>query len=216
MKLMVVVCGVVAGVFVGTVALAGTGDLPERPPERLGSPGTVALGGYAGFHRGSATSDGQQFGGFGVTVAPLLDVFVLDRVSLGVSFPVAYSESESRSEGVTATTRATSIGPSARLGYYIPLGERVALWPVLSAAMGHVSAKSTATHDGVREESAFSARSQSLGIEAQILVHVGDGCFLRAVPAGGLASWTSSTGGGMLGGPFGVGGSLLFGFGGWI
>jgi len=75
------------------------------------------------------TSRGTHFG-----LAPSLDVFVTDRLSLGGRghidyFSSRYDSSGAGMGGLEATGYGVGLWP--RVGYVVPLGEAVALWPRL-------------------------------------------------------------------------------------
>jgi hypothetical protein len=61
-----------------------------------------------------------------ITVRPRLDYFVLDHLSVGGSVEFGYTVGTSYS---VTSQHTVSIGP--RIGYEIPLGDRISLWPNL-------------------------------------------------------------------------------------
>jgi len=213
MKLMVVFWGVSVAMVTTTAALAGSGPMPiDEKPSIVGS-GSVALGGYASLSRDSVTRDSMKSSVFGVTVAPLLDVFVADRVSMGggvalLSFRATNEDSGSRTDANVLVVR-----PTFRLGWYVPLGERVGFWPIAHVGYGYAHSRSTSTNGSESTSATSEGRNTSIGLDAQIVFHVGDGWFVRAVPA---AAYVSSGSAGGVGAPIGLLGGFLLGFGGFV
>jgi hypothetical protein len=214
MRRMVVVSSVCVVLAAATAALA------EERPESGGVPfagaGQVALGGYGTVSRNSTSQDGATYTTTGVTVAPLADVFVLDRVSVGAGLTFGYMRSQSDANGTHADARTVLARPTLRLGWYLPLGEKVGFWPVVSLGYGYASSDGTSTTGSVTTGGSSHAKSSAIGLDAQLVFHVADRWFVRAVPAAGYVSSGSGAGIGAVGASTGLLGGFLVGLGGWM
>jgi len=185
----------------GVCVMIGTAEsarADEGLATRFGTPGTVAMSGsLQGFYvkNGDATTKG-----LGTTAS--VDVFVVPGLSLGVSGLAFYA----KNGDVGGSARAVMEGGGLRVGYYVPLGERVGLWPMVSAEVEHLS---IADGDGVQRGSSDTKQVRLLG---NILFHVDRGWFLTVTP--GLLTYSTSSGDiGILGS---AGPSLAVGFGGYF
>jgi hypothetical protein len=100
----------------------------SAPPDPFGMPGSRALGFVVDI---GAANSGLPSRPVGLGVRTTLDTFVLDRVSIGASFGFEYAT-------VYGSFYNLSGGP--RLGYALRLGDKLALWPIvtLSYAAGTV------------------------------------------------------------------------------
>ena len=157
MKLMVAVWGAFLTLATTTAALAADGVEERRT---MASSGNVALGGYASLSRDSANNDAAKTSVFGVTVSPLLDVFVADRVSIGAGLTFLAFRGSSDQGTEHGEARTMIVRPTFRLGWYIPLGDRVGFWPIAQAGYGY--ARSTNTNNEGTQTS--EARSTAIGL----------------------------------------------------
>lgn len=116
---------------VGVVMLASTSALAVDV-------GTVAVSGSFGASanafEGNASGSSK---GASVTVLPSVDVIVGRGWSLGVSAPIVWQQSSNQAtNGRTTEFSTTAVQPGLQVGYYIPIGEWAAIWPVARASYG--------------------------------------------------------------------------------
>lgn len=122
-----------AVVIVPTVASAD-----EIAP--LEDPGTVALG-FAAIvgqsHGNQTVADGSRAS---VDVTQLMgslraEVFVTPIVTLGAAVDGGWTHVSANGDGIA---HALFVSPTARLGFYAPLSERVGFWPYVYGGVVHV------------------------------------------------------------------------------
>jgi hypothetical protein len=85
--------------------------------------------------------NGVPYHAVALSFTPSVDVFVTDRLTVGGSLAIGYDRLESvpsGSPGDTMTLRdhSESVGLSPRVGYVVPLGGWLALWPRLEVGFG--------------------------------------------------------------------------------
>jgi acyl-CoA dehydrogenase len=103
---------------------------PEPPAPRFGERGELVMTGdsYAGVS--STERDGSDAKSFSVTVSPALDYFVAKNLSVGLNASFGYGDSQgygADSSLVETKTTSASFGPA--IGYNVPLGDALSLWP---------------------------------------------------------------------------------------
>jgi hypothetical protein len=151
---------------------------PAPAPEaaRFGTSGVLSIS--SDFQAGikgqlfSAPSGGDPNGLFSVTLAPALDYFVADHVSLGGQVVLLYA----RNGGAKLT--AFGLGP--RIGYEFPLSEKVSLWPKLSIIYATANVDSGVSTLG--GSVTFDGWSLAVDVFAPLLFHVVPHFFLGFGP----------------------------------
>jgi hypothetical protein len=131
--------------YLGQLRSAGFGWFGTAPPP------TVGQGGIFGYEHGSdvrpmmldaTTSANVHVTTDTIWIAPAFDYFIARRVSLGASLGLLYSNigvsGPSVFKGEKADALLLSIVP--RVGYVVPITDRLALWPRL--AVGYTTAAS--------------------------------------------------------------------------
>ncbi|MGD0525842.1 MAG: hypothetical protein ABSE49_11895 [Polyangiaceae bacterium] len=80
---------------------------------------------------GGATYSNNGGSQVGISLAPAADYFVIDNLSLGLELLFGYgSYSPPSTPGVTTkSTNVTEYGIAPRVGYNIPIGDTLSLWP---------------------------------------------------------------------------------------
>jgi hypothetical protein len=112
---------------------------PDRPLPRFGEAGEFVV--TTGAHLGvSSTSwDGSDAKRFAVGVQPSLDYFFVRNLSLGIGIDVATSDSQGYgADSSLVRTKSLLLGGGARVGYNIPFGSRVSLYPHLTFGVHRV------------------------------------------------------------------------------
>lgn len=181
------------------VAIACSGLLLTTAVGARASERTIAIGGnLSASHMdlrvdGAPTMRATQIGG-----TPTLDVLTAGGLTLGISAQFARSSYENM--------RATYVQPAAQVGYFVPIGEYAAFWPIARAGYGF----SWTRHELPTGVSETSTRTLELSLIPQVLLMPTKSFFVRFAP--GMVSYRSTTldargGGGILGfGPtFGLG-----------
>jgi hypothetical protein len=141
------------------VALAGARARADGGP-RFGEQGGFAfggdfgLGGEQGLDHGYATEVDLE-------LDPALDVFVARRVSLGVGSTLSYSFART-----SPSSSLVSISP--RVGYALPLGRLLVLWPRLSFDMAYAT-------DSGGEHHRILASTLFVPVDAFVLSHLAVG-----------------------------------------
>lgn len=146
--------------------LAGvrTGQPPHfgASPGEIGSAagiGSVGWGGAIGYNKSSytttwgaetatpltSTSTSESF-----WFAPAVDVFVARRVSIGVAAGVLFSRSRFDATGTQSDyeVETLSVAAAPRVGYVVPLGQRLSFWPRLGLALSASEQSGTVAPDG--------------------------------------------------------------------
>lgn len=197
---------VAVGVSSATYATSGAAQADEGA-KSFGDPGTVVMSGSFSGSYSHDQSEQRDMTTKAVSTSAMVDVFVVPNVSVGVSGSFGYGKSTYPDlAGQDRNNRFYSGSGALRVGYYLPLGERVGLWPVVSAAINRTNFLGD---DGGE----LDVRGRSVSAIAQIVFHVAPHWFLRVAP--GLVAYSTSKGVG--GGP-GIGASAPFlgvGFGGY-
>jgi hypothetical protein len=117
--------------FLGVLTSASSSFGPVAPPAFSG------LVGYERYETKVPVANGLVITVNTVSVAPSLDVFVANRVSLGLTAGFAYGwgGQQMPAEGGAVSERGTAytFGIAPRVGYVVPLGAGFSLWPRLGA-----------------------------------------------------------------------------------
>jgi len=155
-----------------TLGVAGgaAGEAPES--KRFGDRGQLVLNGdlaiTAGHRWGEGNGSLNDFTFF--SVRPSVDYFVLEGLSLGVTLGLGGSFGEN--------SDFTEVGAGLRVGYALPLGERVSLWPRLGASLYHQNIQS---QFGGREQE-DSASIGRVDLFTPLLVHPTSSFFIGLGP----------------------------------
>ena len=166
---------------------AGTLALDQLSGFRTSSAGGFGYAAPLGFGFQSLHAEGVA-GGPAVTqrvttfyVAPSLDVFVLDRFSVGGLVEFAWQNQSleltppggaSTKTGLAATTSFTVL---PRIGYLIPLGDRVAIWPRLGVGYGSLQTPIDAVGK-------VTTGSLLVDVDVGLLYRIDETFFLRIAP----------------------------------
>jgi len=205
--------------LLGMGAVAWSIDARADQDKKLGDPGTVAIGGQAGggVSRDDAmgTMRTQQWGISGALIG---DVFIAKNLSLGAVGAGTHFFTRGVSSTGSTKTNGNAAMVAARLGYYLPISERVGFWPVLQ--VGHEHQWSSIAYSDGFDDTTGPAVSWTGGLSAQILVHLSEHLYLRAVPGGLVARSTKVPRGTehVHASSFSMGwnGMMMFGLGGWF
>lgn len=85
-----------------------------------------------------------------VSVAPALDVFVIDNLSIGGTVFGTYGNSQGYgADGSLVRTESTRFGGAARIGYAIPLGRLLSLYPVVTLGVETLRTEHSVVTGGV-------------------------------------------------------------------
>jgi hypothetical protein len=174
-------------------------DRSAKPPSALGTAGTVVLSDLLGLGAGSApqvglgasgalqpmmtgwlvyqksetTMRGTSYRLTTFALAPTLDVFIADRVSLGGQL-TAFHTSFDSDPSYSNTSSLTGAGLRPRLGYVVPLGDTLAFWPRAFGAIAVAGRKETITAlDGTPHVSSDTLLSWSVGAEGDLVARLG-------------------------------------------
>lgn len=144
-------------------------------------PGTIAVGGSvsigASRFEGNATGTSNGGGGGGLVS---VDVFVGSGLTVGLVAEASYHKWKSeRFDGTSSESRNMFVVPGLQVGYYVPLGDHAAFWPVVRASYGFGR---DYTKDSNGSEQGPSATVVSLSAEPQVMWLPTDRFFLRFTP----------------------------------
>lgn len=107
-------------------------SLFEPPPLPFGAPGEIAISGTSGLGAGYTSYSGSKASSLSFSFGPAVDVFVARNVSIGLSATIAYSDAQGYgADGSLVKTTTTNLSGAARVGYNVPLGASLSLWPRL-------------------------------------------------------------------------------------
>jgi len=114
-----------------------------------------------------------------VNLAPALDYFLAENVSIGVDSFVAYGKSTAiDAAGDTVHASSTSFGFGPRFGVNLPLTHALSLWPVMEFGSGTVDSSQSST-SGVNQHS---RQRTWIALTAPLLVHPATHFFFGAGP----------------------------------
>jgi hypothetical protein len=164
---------------------------------KLGDPGTTSISGSVGAQHHKQTEPTGQTTQTAIGTLALLDHFVAPNVSVGVGVGASMG-------GDTPTRRLAAMG-SLRAGYFIPLGERAAFWPMARVGLGRQWIEGTAVGSSVEA-----------GVDVQLTYAISDHLYLRAIPGGVAAHFFKSDGASARALSAGFNTIMFFGIGGWF
>jgi hypothetical protein len=203
-----VVCAVIA--TSNFAAAQETAAAQEEDEKEFGDPGVVVLGGALHASYSKATNDGHTNVSKGLGTAASADVFVARGLSFGLSGSFTTGRSSTELPGGTIDYTSYVGGGALRVGYYVPLGPRVGLWPMISAGVMHAE-----VHTDIAMVGPTDGNMKQLSVLANILFHVDHGWFLSVTP--GMVAYSTSTNGVAMSALGGVGVPYVgLGFGGWL
>lgn len=165
---------------------------------KLSDPGTTSISGSLGAQHHSATGAPKQTA---IGASALLDHFVASNVSLGVGIGGSMMQPGMSDPAL----RSYAIVGSLRAGYFFPLGERTAFWPVARVGVGNQW-----------NTGPSSAQTIEAGIDVQLTYAISDHLYLRANPGGVAAHFRKHDGGNARSFSAGFNGIMFFGIGGWF
>jgi hypothetical protein len=87
---------------------------------------TPGMTGWLAYQSAESTLYGQGMHATSVAFAPTVDVFVADRLSLGAQLSLFHAKFDG-GRGSSASTTGGGLRP--RIGWLVPLGDTLALWP---------------------------------------------------------------------------------------
>lgn len=123
---------------------AGATRAPDEGavPPRFGAAGQVVVMAGFGLEIGVTAYSRGEAKRFGASVSPGLDVFVVDRFSVGASLYVSHVVDRSYdSSGGLIEQTSTVVGFGPRLGHAVPLGRYFSLYPRMTIGFRHASTK---------------------------------------------------------------------------
>lgn len=181
---------VLASLGITSAAMAQEGDTDEEarsvdrglpsvpadsPSGRFGRNGQKAVSSDAGLSISNTSIDGVDGSTTTLILRPAFDWFLMEDLSLGGFVGVEYNSSPGGDSSVI------SIGP--RLGYNIPVGERLSVWP----KVGFSLASTTLSDEGVEGtdigEDEESNTSIQLNLFAPVMFHPVQHFFIGVGPA---------------------------------
>jgi len=144
-------------------------------PERFGEPGQLVIDQSFTLAASSMSFDTEglaEYRGNQVTLAPVVSWFAARRVALrlGARFVHSWASAAQGSLG-----HATNIGASPGIGYALPLGQHLSLWPRVSADLGK-------TWYDAGDFGAATSVGLSFGALAPVLWHPADHFFIGLGP----------------------------------
>lgn len=159
---------------------------------RLDATSGVAYAGPAGIASRSTRSDALAPGGpasetstTSIWLAPSADVFVTDHLSVGGRVEIARTwgaiEGGGRRLELPGTTSMTFL---ARVGFFVPFGDRVGLWPRAGVGWCSVESVSFVSTGGAPTRDTF--RAMLLDVDLSLVYRFGETFFMRAGPEVGV------------------------------
>ncbi|MBS2015408.1 MAG: hypothetical protein JST00_21145 [Deltaproteobacteria bacterium] len=121
---------------------------PELVPPRFGSAGQVTFAADFGFDIGFTTYGGNsQAKRFSASISPSFEFFVVKNFAIGAAIFASHREVTGYlSDGTVVEETSTGFGMGPRLGYVIPLGRWLSLYPRVTLGFRHVSTKAEAAN----------------------------------------------------------------------
>jgi hypothetical protein len=111
-----------------------------------------------------------------VDIQPSIDYFVAPNFSVGALFGIEYGSLDATGSTLTSGATVTAISVQGRVGYNVPLGDGVSIWPRLGIGYQHVSVSSTGSPD-------TTSYVIPLSVTVPVLWHPGGHFFIGAGPA---------------------------------
>lgn len=143
----------------------------DSPSGRFGEKGQKAVSSDAGLSISNTSISGIDGSTTNLLLRPAVDWFFADSISLGGFVGVDYTSSAGGSSTVI------SLGP--RLGYNLPLSERLSLWPKLGFSLASTSFED----DTIAGDDEESNTSVQLNLFAPLMFHPVQHFFLGLGPA---------------------------------
>lgn len=143
----------------------------DSPSGRFGEEGQIAVSSDAGLSISNTSIDGIDGSTTNMILRPAVDWFLMDSLSLGGFVGVEYNSAPGGSSTVI------SLGP--RVGYNLPLAERLSVWPKLGFSLASTSFEDD-TIAGDEEETNTSLQ---LNLFAPLMFHPAPHFFLGLGPA---------------------------------
>ena len=143
----------------------------DSPSGRFGEKGQKAVSSDAGLSLSNTSISGVDGSTTSLVLRPAVDWFFTDSISLGGFVGVEYNSTQGSSSTVI------SLGP--RLGYNLPLSERLSLWPKLGFSLASTSFED----DTIAGDDEESNTSVQLNLFAPLMFHPVQHFFLGLGPA---------------------------------
>jgi hypothetical protein len=182
---------------------------PAASAEKLGDVGTISISGAVTAQNSKHSSTAGDAEATMIGGAAMIDRFFLPNVSVGVGVGGSYWFNGQQPGSNDPSVRAKGINGSLRLGYFIPLGERAAFWPVARVGVSGdwTTPSGRSTHHG---------RTIDTGLDVQLTYAISDHLYLRATPGGLQARFYRHDGGNSRQVSAGFNNMMFFGVGGWF
>lgn len=190
-------------IIIGATVLISTSARAETE-----APGTIAIAGSLALTGGSISGENRPTSrSGGLTALPTIDVFVGGGLTLGAAAGVSHWRAST--PGYPATSW-TQLQPGLQVGYFTPIGEHAAFWPVMRASYGVTWAPRAS--DGASGDT--TTRAFELSLTPNILLRPTKTFFVRLAP-GVLAYRATIVSPNAVGafGALGVGGQFAIGVG---
>lgn len=150
------------------------------------APGTIAIAGSLSLNGSSLKGEPAPASRFwSVTALPTVDVFVGGGLTLGAAATISHSRGSS--PGSDSGASATYLQPGLQVGYFAPIGEHAAFWPVLRGGYGF--SWSHLENEGRSFE--HSSRSWELSLTPNVLLRPTKTFFVRLAP--GVLAYRATT-----------------------
>ena len=158
------------------ITVTGTAAAEEFSAAEFGAPGTVAISGSLQGSYLKSDENGMAFTSTSLGAWTSVDVFAARRFSVGVAGSVSRWKASTTINGEDGgSSRSVMAGAALRLGYYVPLGERVGFWPMLSAGASHIDFRQNGSEQ-------LDAHIEDVKLLANLVFHVDRGWYLTVTP----------------------------------
>ena len=159
---------------------------------RINPTNGMSYAGPAGIAFRSSKADALVPGGAGsetsttsIWLAPSADVFVTDHLSLGGLIEISHTwgaiEGGGRRLELPGTTSLTFL---PRVGFYVPIGDRIGVWPRAGVGWSSVESVSFVSTGSAPTHETF--RSMILDVDLSLVYRFGETFFMRAGPEVGV------------------------------
>ncbi len=135
----IVSAGLLLGGYFGGAESPRPEPTPATASRRFGARGEIALTGELTASGSWWTYDGTGSSFTGVNLAPELDYFIVDHVSIGASAPFTYGRLVGLNGTTPVTFVKTTFGFSPRIGVDVPLGPVLSFYPRGGFGVGYAT-----------------------------------------------------------------------------
>ena len=150
-------------------------------PPRFGAAGQIVVMADFGLQLGYTSYLDGAASRFGMSISPGLDVFVIDGLSVGASFYVSHviDRAEYTVQGPVERT-ATTVGIGPRIGYAVPLGRYLSLYPRITLGFRYANGDGDRVLSGAQYGNGASPYISAI---APLLVHPSESFFVGIGPS---------------------------------